>query len=224
MALLGSVGMTTHHWTAAIKYSPNNASINFTSNALGVSETINTIYIFVLLACGQIYRVWQWFSVTHGWRSRMVQSGRQSYKRCSLHITLETDKSFRHPLYNIHNYLDSNLWETNRRTVFCLYFILELFQFQTFYLFQKNIIIIRMNQRIYHLPLMLSSDYICSKFNAELKWSQLLAKAHMNCSSMHLKCSFKVWTDDSVKVLKRLSASASYSIFFKRPPLPYPSH
>lgn len=58
-------------------------------------------------------------------------------------------------------------------------------------------------------PLMLSSDYICSKFNAELKWSQLLAKAHilsacttLNCSSMHLKCSFKVWTDDSVKVLK----------------------
>ena len=28
-------------------------------------------------------------------------------------------------------------------------------------------------------PLMLSSDYICSKFNAELKWSQLLAKTHM---------------------------------------------
>ena len=201
--------MTTHHWTAAIKYSPNNASINFTSNALGVSETINTIYIFVLLACGQIYRVWQWFSVTHGWRSRMVQSGRQSYKPCSLQITLETDKSFRHPHYNIHNYLDSNLWETNRQTVFCLSFILELFQFQTFYLFQKNIIIIRMNQRIYHLPLMLSSNYICSKFNAELKWSQLLAKAHilsacttLNCSSMHLKCSFKVWTDDSVKVLK----------------------
>ena len=86
--------MTTHHWTAAIKYCPNNASISCTSNALGVSETINTIYIFVLLACGQIYRVWQWFSVTHGWRSRMVQSGRQSYKRCSLQITLETDNLF----------------------------------------------------------------------------------------------------------------------------------
>ena len=42
LAFLGSVGMTTHHWTAAIKYSSNNASISCTSNALGVSETINT--------------------------------------------------------------------------------------------------------------------------------------------------------------------------------------
>ena len=42
LAFLGSVGMTTHHWTAAIKYSSNNASISSTRNALGVSETINT--------------------------------------------------------------------------------------------------------------------------------------------------------------------------------------
>ena len=39
---LGSVGMTTHHWTAAIKHSSNNASISCTSNALGVLETIKT--------------------------------------------------------------------------------------------------------------------------------------------------------------------------------------
>ncbi|CAH3126008.1 unnamed protein product, partial [Pocillopora meandrina] len=55
LAFLGSVGMTTHHWTAAIKYSSNNASISCTSNALGIHHPlISKLFIlpthFFLLA------------------------------------------------------------------------------------------------------------------------------------------------------------------------------